>query len=75
MIRRLAPELRFHQVGAGHQAVLVMGGDIAGKGVSIQLLDAQRNAFLVHVDRQHHGLDFVALLEVLLGLFAADRPG
>ena len=56
------------------QTVLVVGGDETGEGVAIELLDAQGDALLLDVDRQHHGFDFVALLVVLLGFLAGQRP-
>ena len=39
-----------------------MGGGGAGEIVGRQLLDAQRDAFLLHIDVQHLHLDHIALL-------------
>src|SRR5690606_21307994 len=58
-----------------HHGALVIGSDVVVERIAFQLLDAQRDAFLVGVDAQHHGFDFVALLEVADGLFAGFGPG
>jgi hypothetical protein len=39
---------------------------------SIELLDAQADALALDVDGQHHGFDFLALLEVAHGVFAGS---
>ncbi len=60
---------------AGNDRALVMGCDEVVERVAFQLLDTQRDAFLVGVDAQDHGFDFVALLEVAHRFFAGFRPG
>ena len=39
-----------------------------------QLLDAERDALALRIDRQHHGLDLLALLVVAHGFFAGHVP-
>ena len=55
-------------------AALVVHGDEVGERVAFELLDAERNALALDVDRQHHGFDFLALLVVAHGRFAGSRP-
>src|SRR5262249_57880888 len=43
-------------------------------GILGQLLDAERDALVVDVDAEHHGLDVLALLEELGGVFDLLRP-
>ena len=42
---------------------------------SFELLDAERDALALRIDRQHHGLDLLALLVVAHGFFARLVPG
>src|SRR5229473_7666886 len=58
---------------AGHHRALL---DIArlGKGIAFELLDAERDALLLDIDIEHHGLDHVALLEVVDHLLARKLP-
>src|SRR5260221_1127870 len=58
---------------AGHDRALL---DVArlGEGVAFELLDAERDALLFDIDVEHHGLDHVALLEVVDDLFARKLP-
>src|SRR5690606_26691768 len=60
---------------ARHHGALVVGGNEVVERIAFKLLDAQRDAFLVGIDAQYHGLDFVALLEVAHGFFARFGPG
>ena len=41
----------------------------------IELLDAERDALALRVDRQHHGLQLIALLVATQGLLAGLVPG
>src|ERR1700720_1072425 len=50
-------------------------GDIGGERVLRQLFDAERDALALRVDRQHHGLELLALLVVAHRLFARLVPG
>jgi hypothetical protein len=43
-------------------------------GVLLQLLDAEAEALVLHVDVEHHRLDFVALLEQLARVLDALGP-
>src|SRR5882762_117734 len=54
---------------AGHDRTLL---DVArfGKRIALELLDAERDALLLDIDIEHHGLDHVALLEVVDHLLA-----
>src|SRR5574337_512529 len=61
--------------GTLDQAVLVVGGDKVGERVALHLLHAQGNALPLHVDGQHHGFHFVALLEAANGVLAGLAPG
>src|SRR6266446_4681070 len=58
---------------AGHHRALL---DVArlGKGIAFELLDAERDALLLDIDVEHHGLDHVALLEVVDHLLARKLP-
>src|SRR5215203_727827 len=58
---------------AGHDRALL---DVARlrEGVAFELLDAERDALLFDIDVEHHGLDHVALLEVVDHLFARKLP-
>src|SRR6266849_4708713 len=58
---------------AGHHRALL---DVArlGKGIAFELFDAERDAFLIDIDVEHHGLDHVALLEVVDHLLARKLP-
>src|SRR5689334_16091117 len=58
---------------AGHDRALL---DVAGlrEGVAFELLDAERDALLFDIDVEHHGLDHVALLEVVDHLLARKLP-
>ena len=64
---------RLHR--ALHDAVLLMRGDVIGEGVAVHLFDAEGDALALGVDRQHHRLDFVALLVVAHRLLAGGAPG
>src|SRR5208282_3404315 len=46
---------------AGDHIALVVGRDVIRKWIAIELLDAERDALALDVDRQHHGLDFLTL--------------
>src|SRR2546429_1681569 len=50
-------------------------GDIGGERILRQLFDAERDALALRVDRQHHGLELLALLVVAHRLFARLVPG
>src|SRR5882672_12050914 len=54
---------------AGHHRALL---DVArlGERIAVELLDAERDALLLDIDIEHHGLDHVALLEVVDYLLA-----
>src|ERR1700674_5580105 len=58
---------------AGHHRALL---DVArlGERIALELLDAERNALLLDIDVEHHGLDHVALLEVVDHLLARKLP-
>src|SRR3954447_14163203 len=58
---------------AGHDRTFL---DVArlGKRVALELLDAKRNALLFDIHVEHHGLDHVALLEVVDDLLARKLP-
>src|SRR5580698_8563902 len=58
---------------AGHDRTLL---DVArlGERIALELLDAERDAFLFDIDVEHHGLDHVALLEVVDHLLARKLP-
>src|SRR5467141_205243 len=58
---------------AGHDRTLL---DVArfGKRIALELLDAERDALLLDIDIEHHGLDHVALLEVVDHLLARKLP-
>src|SRR6266478_5946479 len=58
---------------AGHDRTLL---DVArfGKRIAHELLDAERDALLLDIDIEHHGLDHVALLEVVDHLLARKLP-
>src|SRR5688572_18255461 len=58
---------------AGHDRALL---DVArfGEGIAFELLDAERDALLLDIDVEHHGLDHVALLEVVDHLLARLLP-
>src|SRR5690606_24664520 len=60
---------------ARNHGALVVGGDEVVERIAFQLFDAQRDAFLVGVDTQNHGVDLVALLEVANSFFASFGPG
>src|SRR5208283_3491831 len=60
---------------AGDHIALVVGCDVVRERVAIELLDAERDALAFDVDRQHHGLDFLALAIVAHRGFARQRPG
>src|SRR5207248_1925858 len=50
-------------------------GDVARERILRELLDAERYALALRVDRQHHGLDLLALLVVAHRLLAGLIPG
>src|SRR5450631_3564503 len=58
---------------AGHDRALL---DVArlGERIALELLDAERDALLLDIDIEHHGLDHVALLEVVDHLLARKLP-
>src|ERR1700722_9966568 len=58
---------------AGHDRALL---DVAGfcERIALKLLDAERDALLFDIDIEHHGLDHVALLEVVDHLLARKLP-
>src|SRR5580693_8384356 len=58
---------------AGHDRALL---DVArlGERIALKLLDAERDALLLDIDIEHHGLDHVALLEVVDHLLARKLP-
>src|SRR6202048_4117758 len=58
---------------AGHDGALL---DVArlGERIALELLDAERDALLLNIDIEHHGLDHVALLEVVDHLLARKLP-
>src|ERR1700761_1103304 len=58
---------------ASHDRALL---DVArlGERVALELLDAERDALLFDIDVEHHGLDHVALLEVVDHLLARQLP-
>src|SRR5450631_3962012 len=64
--------LHFEHFAGHHRALL----DVArlGERVAFQLLDAKRDALLLDIDIEHHGLDHVALLEVVDHLLARKLP-
>src|SRR5471030_2014964 len=45
-----------------------------GERIAFELLDAERDALLLDIDVEHHGLDHVALLEVVDHLLARKLP-
>src|SRR3981189_3177910 len=57
----------------GHHRALL---DVAGfcERIALELLDAERDALLFDIDVEHHGLDHVALLEVVDDLLARQLP-
>src|SRR6202521_4463435 len=58
---------------AGHDRALL---DVARfcERIAFELLDAERDALLLDIDIEHHGLDHVALLEVVDHLLARKLP-
>src|SRR6266481_2729664 len=58
---------------AGHHRALL---DVArlGERIAFELLDAERDTLLLDIDIEHHGLDHVALLEVVDHLLARQLP-
>src|ERR1700687_3255051 len=58
---------------AGHDRALL---DVAGfcERIAFELLDAERDPLLFDIDVEHHGLDHVALLEVVDHLLARKLP-
>src|SRR3979490_25182 len=58
---------------AGHDGALL---DVArfGERIALKLLDAERDGLLLDIDIEHHGLDHVALLEVVDHLLARSLP-
>src|ERR1700761_2153549 len=58
---------------ASHDRALL---DVArlGERIALELLDAERDALLFDIDVEHHGLDHVALLEVVDHLLARKLP-
>src|SRR3982074_3277596 len=58
---------------AGHDRALL---DVArlGERIAFELLDAEREALLLDIDIEHHGLDHVALLEIVDHLLARKLP-
>src|ERR1700748_1019989 len=58
---------------AGHDRALL---DVArlGERIALELLDAERDTLLFDIDVEHHGLDHVALLEVVDHLLARKLP-
>ncbi|ABA50251.1 hypothetical protein BURPS1710b_2994 [Burkholderia pseudomallei 1710b] len=61
-----------------HDAVddrtLVVHRDVVAERIAFELLDAERNAFLLDVDAEHDRLDFIALLVLADSLFAGFAP-
>src|ERR1700754_4943865 len=64
--------LHFKHFASDDRALL----DIArlGERIALELLDAERDALLFDIDIEHHGLDHVALLEVVDHLLARKLP-
>src|SRR5258706_4670079 len=58
-----------------HDIPLVVGGHVVAERISLELLDAERDALALDVDGEHHGLDLVALLDRLDGFLARRLPG
>src|SRR3990167_3272820 len=59
---------------AGHRLALVVHRHEGREWVAVELLDAQRDAFAVHVHGQHDGFHFLALLVVTNCGFASFVP-
>src|SRR5699024_2629889 len=59
---------------AGDDGIARIGGHELAERILLHLLDAQRDALALGIDSQHHGLDFLALLEVADQVFAAALP-
>src|ERR1700748_2150314 len=61
------------QLSQSHDRALL---DVArlGERIALELLDAERDALLFDIDVEHHGLDHVALLEVVDHLLARKLP-
>src|SRR5690606_16383330 len=59
---------------ANHGALVVRGREVVER-IALELLDAQRDALALGVDRQDDRLDLVTLLEVAHRLFAGNVPG
>src|SRR5262245_56653223 len=57
-----------------HDRVLRVLGDPGRERVLRELLDAQRNALALRIDRQHHRFDLLALLVVAHGFLAGHVP-
>src|SRR5882724_9985700 len=64
--------LHFEHFASDDRALL----DVARlrEGVAFELLDAERDALLFDIDVEHHGLDHVALVEVVDHLLARKLP-
>src|SRR5215831_8395020 len=60
--------------GAVDQLALLVARQEIRERVALELLDAQRDALALDVDRQHLRLDLLALLEVAHGLLARRAP-
>ena len=53
---------------------LRMRGHELAERILLELLDAERDALALRIDRQNHGFDLVALLEVAHQVFAGRLP-
>src|SRR5690554_3101150 len=64
----------FHDTAANDGA-FVVHRQVFGDRIGIQLLDTQRDALALGVDREDDGFRFVALLEAAYGFFTGLGPG
>ncbi|KPW29715.1 hypothetical protein ALO95_05579 [Pseudomonas syringae pv. antirrhini] len=58
-----------------NDSALVIDSDVLGERIAFQLLDTQRDALALRINRQDHGVELVALLEATYGFFAHFVPG
>ena len=57
-----------------NNGVLLVSGNKTGVGITVKLLDAERDTLLVGIYGENDGFNFVALLEVADRFFAGNGP-
>src|SRR6266571_4500935 len=61
--------------GPRNELAFFVARDEVVERIAFELLDAERDALALDVDREHLGLDLLALLEIAHRLLAGQRPG